>query len=321
MEDKLKLLKEREAEYPIVSVIIPTYNRAEFVGAAIASVLGQTFSRFELIVIDDGSSDATDQVIRSFHDPRLTFVRQENQGRSAARNRAIRMARGKYIAFLDSDDEYLQDKLFLQVTYMEAHPEVGMLYTSAQCINADGEPLEQHTYKADIEGDIYRDVAFFRPVTITLPTVMLRREVLEAAGLFDEAMERFEDTDLWRRIAKRFRVGVIERSTCRLRTHPENELASQNPDRITAAIEYYVDKIFREDVDIDTAFLKRGASGLFEYYGKAFLTVPGWRRRGIQLLGRAIFLFPARAAHIMIAGTGLVVRSVAQHGFMLHRSG
>lgn len=312
MENRLKQLERREKECPVVSIVIPTYNRAEFIGAAIASVLGQSYGCLELIVIDDGSTDETAQVVGSFRDPRLRFVRQENQGRSAARNCAIRMTRGRYIAFLDSDDEYMQDKLLLQVAYMDSHPEVGMIYTSAQCINAAGDMLEGHVYEATVGGDIYRDVAFFRPVTITLPTVMLRREVLDTVGLFDEVMERFEDTDLWRRIAKRFYVGVIESPTCRLRTHNQNHLLSQNPDQIAAAIDYYVGKIFREDVDMDPTFLKRGASGLFEYYGKAFVSVAGWRLRGIVLLGHAILLSPGRVVHVMLAGTGSLLRSLVR---------
>lgn len=309
-------LEKREGDGPVVSVVIPTYNRVEFIGAAISSVLGQSYECFELIVVDDGSTDLTAQVVLSFTDSRLIFIKQENQGRSAARNRAIAMARGRYIAFLDSDDEYLQDKLLLQVAYMDSHPEVGLLYTSAQCINATGETMVDHDYMATVEGNIYREIAFFRPVTITLPTVMLRREVLDKVGGFDVAMERFEDTDLWRRIAKQFRVGVIESSTCRLRTHASNALISQDPGRITEAIEYYVAKVFREDTDVDAAFRRQGASKLFTYYGKAFISVPGWRRRGFALLGRAILLCQTRTVHVMFDGAGTLLRSLVHQYFV-----
>jgi glycosyltransferase involved in cell wall biosynthesis len=310
------LMKGGKDIAPVVSIIMPTYNRAEFISAAISSVLRQTYESFELIVIDDGSTDETAQVIRSFTDQRVLFVRQANHGRSAARNRALGMARGRYIAFLDSDDEYLPDKLSLQVAYMDRHPDIGMIYTSAQCINAAGEPLDGYDYVATAQGNIYRDIAFFRPVTITLPTVMLRREVLDIVGLFDVAMERFEDTDLWRRIAKRFRIGVIESPTCRLRTHTTNILISQNPELVVAAIDYYVSKIFQEDADVEISFLRHGASGLYAYYGKAFVSVPGWRRRGFALISRAILLCPSRIAHVAFAGMGSLLRSLIRQYFV-----
>lgn len=299
----------------MVSVIIPTFNRAELLGKAVGSVLAQTYTDFELFVVDDGSTDRTADVVGAFNDARIVFLRQENRGRSAARNRAIALSRGRYVAFLDSDDEYLDHKLSCQVAYMDTHPEVGMVYTSAHCIDEGGNLLERHAYTASVEGNIYKDVAFFQPVTITLPTVMVRREILQLVGLFDEAMERFEDTDLWRRIAKRFLVGVIKEPTCKLRTHADNALTAQSAAKIIKAIEYYVEKIFREDADVEAAYLRNGASRLFEYYGKAFLGVPRWRREGAGLLIRAVTLAPRRCVVVAMVGfraaLGPLVRQVA----------
>jgi glycosyltransferase involved in cell wall biosynthesis len=284
---------------PTVSVIIPTYNRARFIREAIESVVEQSFSDLELIVIDDGSTDETAEIVGAFNDKRLNFVRQENRGRSAARNRAIASARGRYIAFLDSDDMYLRDKLAKQVSYMDLHPELGMIYTSATCIDGEGKPLDSERYKAWAEGQIYKQVAFFQPVTITLPTVMVRREVLDTVGGFDEAMNRFEDTDLWRRIAKHHRIGMLVQPTCILRTHDDNTLQSQDPAKIVEAIEYYIAKIFRDDADVGVAFLKQGASRLCEYYGRAFMSVPEWRRLGMMLTKKSIAYEPKRTVGIV----------------------
>lgn len=297
---------------PAVSVILPTYNRAAFLGEAVASVLAQSFRNFELIIIDDGSSDSTAEVVCSFIDPRLVFLQQENRGRSAARNRALGMARGRYIAFLDSDDVYLEDKLERQIAYMERRPDVDMIYTSAYCIDERGNLLEGRNYVATVEGNIYEEVAFFQPVTITLPTVMVRREVIENVGGFDEAMDRFEDTDLWRRIAKKHRIGIIKEPTCRLRTHTDNTLRSQDPAKIIAAIEYYVAKIFQEDADMDAAFLRRGASLLYEYYGLAFVSVPAWRHHGFALLRKSILSCPPRFAAVAKAGLKVFAGSLAR---------
>ena len=271
---------------PVVSVILPTYNRGNFIGEAVESVLSQGFTRFELIVVDDGSSDNTAEVIQGLADPRVIYLRQANKGRSNARNHALSRARGRYIAFLDSDDLYMPGKLAMQVEYLDAHPATGMVYTSAHCIDYSGNPLPEN-YRASVSGWIYTSIAFFRPVTITLPTVMARRELFEKAGGFDENMHRFEDTDMWRRISKLARIDAMPAFTCRLRTHTENSLAAQDPAQIVGALDYYVRKILAEDTAVGTLVKKRGIGSLYYYYGRAFLTVPAWKAAGRQLLRTA----------------------------------
>lgn len=299
----------------MVSIILPTYNRAEFLGEAISSVLGQSFKNFELIVVDDGSTDRTPQLVKQFTDSRLIYIAQSNKGRSAARNNGLLNARGCYIAFLDSDDVYLEGKLEIQAAYMDKYPEFGMIYTSAYCIDSKGKRLDEQPYFALAEGNIYKQIAFFQPLTITLPTVMIRREVLDAVGNFDEAMERFEDTDLWRRIAKRYQVGAINVPTCLLRTHEDNTLAAQDPKRIVEAVDYYAAKIFQEDADIDHNFLRDGACRLYEYYAKALLSIPGWRYHGIYMLKKALSFRPDKSVSILFSGVRAVLGSVVRQRF------
>lgn len=292
-----------------VSIVIPTFNRAKFIGDAIISVLTQSFQNFELIIIDDGSTDSTVDIVNAFNDPRIILLRQQNSGRSVARNKGLRVARGRYIAFLDSDDVYLEGKLEIQAAYMDKYPEFGMIYTSAYCIDSKGKRLDEQPYFALAEGNIYKQIAFFQPLTITLPTVMIRREVLDAVGNFDEAMERFEDTDLWRRIAKRYQVGAINVPTCLLRTHEDNTLAAQDPKRIVEAVDYYAAKIFQEDADIDHNFLREGACRLYEYYAKALLSIPGWRYHGIYMLKKALSFRPDKSVAILFSGARAVLGS------------
>lgn len=277
---------------PKVSVIIPTYNREKFIGAAIKSVLDQTYKDFEIIVIDDGSTDGTADVVKEFNSEKIRYIYQSNQGRSRARNHALELAQGRYIAFLDSDDMYLPEKLGMQVDFMDRRPDCGMVYTSAYCIDENGNSLP-HVYEAKVSGWIYKDIAFFVPVTITLPTVMARHEVFEAVGGFDENMERFEDTDMWRRISKTFQIGAMGTFTCLLRTHIENSLITQNPERILAAVEYYVRKIEREDVDVAWLVRRRGVAMLYTYYGGALMSIPAWRKQGYMLLLKAVRNWPA----------------------------
>jgi glycosyltransferase involved in cell wall biosynthesis len=275
---------------PRVSVIIPTYNRANYIGQAVASALGQTYRDIEVVVVDDGSTDATAEVLGSFMDSRLVRIQQENAGRSRARNVAINAARGEYITFLDSDDYYLPSKIELQVSYLNANPDVGMVYTSAACIDDDGQSLS-HTYRALLSGWIYPSIAFFIPHTITLPTVMVRREVLSTVGPFDENLERFEDTDMWRRVAKRVSVAGIDEITCHVRTHSGNRLESLDPTKIVAALDRYIAKVLAEDTDVEQSILQAGARRLSEHYGTAMLNVPDFAATGEQLLRKGVAYF------------------------------
>jgi glycosyltransferase involved in cell wall biosynthesis len=275
---------------PRVSIIIPTYNRANFLGEAVASALGQDYQDIEVIVIDDGSTDETKSVLETFGDPRLICVRQENRGRSRARNRAIAMARGAYITFLDSDDYYLPSKVGTQVAFLDANPQYGMAYMSAFCVDDHRQALDE-TYRASVSGRIYPQIAFYHPHTITLPTVMVRREILAQVGMFDEAMQRFEDTDMWRRISKVASIAGIDEIGCHARTHVENKLASQDPTAIASAIDYYAAKIRSEDKDADPLVVGAGIRRLYAFYARAMRTVKAFEPMGTRLdnQGRAYF--------------------------------
>ena len=267
----------------LVSVIIPTYNREHLIEESVRSVLAQTYTNFEILVVDDGSTDNTEEVVAAITDPRLRYIHQPNRGRSNARNHALTLAKGKYITFLDSDDLYLPNKIELQIDYLKSHLGTGMVYTSAHCINDRGEILA-HKYVASLSGLIYESIAFFTPVTITLPTVMTYKHVMDHVGGFDEMLHRFEDTDMWRRISKYCRIDAMPEYTCLLRTHDDNSLLNQNPDDIATALNCYATKILNEDTDIPLAIRKKGLAGLYLYYGQALLTIPHWKINGFKLL-------------------------------------
>lgn len=271
---------------PRVSVIIPTFNRAGYIEEAVRSVLSQAYRKLEVIVVDDGSTDDTERIIEAISDSRLHYVRQLKSGRSKARNRALSIARGDYIAFLDSDDLYLPGKIELQVAYLDTHPAVKMIYTSAYCIDAAGEMLE-HKYEAAVSGMIYEKIAFFVPVTITLPTVMVRKEIFSHVGGFDENMDRFEDTDMWRRISRSCRIDAMPEFTCKLRTHADNSLLKQDPLQIASALEYYSSKILKEDQEVGLRIREKGLAGLYGYYGAALKTVPHFAHVGERLMRTA----------------------------------
>ena len=272
----------QSAARPRVSIIIPTYNRANFLGDAVASALGQDYQDIEVIVIDDGSTDETKDVLATFRDRRLVCVRQDNAGRSRARNRAIAMARGEYITFLDSDDYYLPSKVGTQVAFLDANPEYGMAYMSGLCVDDDRQALNM-TYHASISGKIYPQIAFYCPHTITLPNVIVRKEILQQVGPFDEAMQRFEDTDLWRRVSKITSIAGIDEIGCHIRTHAGNTLQACDPESISSAIDYYVAKIQAEDKDVDPLVVGAGICRLYELYGAAMKSVKAFEPIGMRL--------------------------------------
>lgn len=272
LKEQLSNQQMQQEQLEKVSVIIPTYNRAQFIEASIRSVLNQSYTNLEVIVIDDGSTDTTQDIVTQIGDPRLLYIKQSNHGRSHARNQGLNTATGHYIAFLDSDDLYLPNKIALQVEYLKNHPYTGLVYTSAHLIDEHDKELPNR-YQATRSGCIYEHIAFFTPETITLPTVMTYKAIIEDAGKFDENMYRFEDTDLWRRIAKNYRIDALETPTCLLRTHQGNSLHNQDPEHIVRALEYYATKILKEDANISEPIKRAGLWRLYVYYAKAFATL------------------------------------------------
>jgi glycosyltransferase involved in cell wall biosynthesis len=191
--------------FPMISAIIPTFNRAAFLREAIDSVLAQTEKDIELIVVDDGSTDDTRALVAEYGD-RLCYVFQPNAGASAARNRGIGCAAGKFITFLDSDDLWLPRKLARQMEWMAAHPNLLLCYTDEIWIRR-GVRVNQRNIHAKSGGWIY---PLCLPRCIISPSsVLMRRELFDEVGLFDERLPVCEDYDLWLRVASRFEVGFI----------------------------------------------------------------------------------------------------------------
>ena len=194
---------------PTVSVIIPTYNRAHLIGRAIQSVLNQTYQDFELFVVDDGSTDNTEEVIKSFRDERIRYIRHEkNKGGSAARNTGIKAARGKYIAFQDSDDEWLKDKLEKQVKAMRnLDPGVwGGMYCGFYAIINKRIVVIRATKKGNLKKELLS-----KKLNIgASSTLLFSREAIEEIGFFDENFERHQDWEYLIRFFRRYKLFAIE---------------------------------------------------------------------------------------------------------------
>ena len=208
---------------PKISVIVPTYNRADLLPQALASVLGQSYGDFELLVVDDGSTDNTADVVARIGDSRIVTIAQEHSGLPAVgRNTGMRRAAGTFIAFLNSDDLWLPDKLAQQVVLMEANPVLGLSYTNCYRFTDDPtrhEPTPLLRPQDMLSGDVF-DQFYGRPKIPNL-TVMIRSAVVADVGYFDEdpQLKANEDYEYWLRIAARYPFGHITAPLALYRAH------------------------------------------------------------------------------------------------------
>jgi glycosyltransferase involved in cell wall biosynthesis len=217
----------------LVSVVIPAYNSARFVHEAVQSALEQTYSNTEIIVVDDGSTDATTRVLEQFRG-RIRYIYQENRGLSAARNAGIAIANGDFVCFLDADDLWAAGKLELQVAFMKQHRDIGLVFTGYEKFTDNGARYAPLYRVATSEKDPARTFsgaeAFIRLVHanfIMVSTVMVRKECFEKTGLFDTSLAAVEDRDMWLRISANFNIACLPAILARKRVHGLNMSADQ----------------------------------------------------------------------------------------------
>lgn len=226
---------------PIVSVIIPTYNRGHFVADALASVLTQTYRRFEVIVVDDGSTDDTRQRVAAF-EGRVRYIYQPNAGLSAARNTAIRASRGVLLALLDDDDVWLPRKLERQVALMEADPGIGVAYGWWACVDEAGMLLPQ-TQQSTHHGLVFAELLLGNFVAPS--TTLIRRVCFDHVGLYDTELKGAEDWDLLLRVAKAgYPFACVPEILMHYRLH-SNQLSGDN-DKLIADSRCVLAKTFAQ---------------------------------------------------------------------------
>lgn len=252
-----------------VSVIIPCYNQAHFLKEAIESVLGQTYQRFEIIVIDDGSMDNTSEVANSWSGVRC--IRQENQGLPASRNVGLRESKGDYLIFLDSDDRLLPEALEIGVECLRAHPESAFVFGLCDVIAGDGSLL--HTQKPWVESDHY--LALLRHNDIWCPaTVMYRRAIFESAGGFNTSLKPSgsEDYDLYFRIVRNFKVYCHNKLIAEYRRHGMN-MSGNHARMLSATLAVY--RTQRDYVKGNRQYeeaYKKGITHWQDFWGESLVT-------------------------------------------------
>lgn len=240
---------------PTVSVIIPTYNREQLLGRAIQSVLAQTYQDFELIIVDDGSTDNTERLVKSFNSEKIRYIwHRENKGTSAARNTGIQSAKGDYIALQDSDDEWLPDKLEKQMrAFATAPPEVGIVYSGFHMIITNKRKYKPSPSITPKDGDIFSSI-LKGEYLVSPQTTVVKRECFERAGMFDEALSSIEDWELFLRFSKHYQFKYINEPL--VLYYPQPDSMSRNK---SATIKVYklILKRYFEDIKQDKKLLAR----------------------------------------------------------------
>jgi glycosyltransferase involved in cell wall biosynthesis len=233
---------------PTVSVIIPTYNRENLIVRAIYSVLKQTYQDFEIIVVDDGSTDHTEDVIRQLQnkEKRIIYIKnKKNKGAATARNTGISEAKGKYVAFQDSDDEWLSGKLEKQMKMFKKAPlEIGVIYTGFWRIEGDKKEYIPSDKIIKKEGDIH--IELLKGNFVTTQSIVVRKECFGKVGMFEEDLPRLQDWELVLRLSKYYHFKCIDEPL--LVSHHTPDSISANDEALIKAYELIINKHYQDFV-------------------------------------------------------------------------
>jgi glycosyltransferase involved in cell wall biosynthesis len=230
-----------------VDVVMAAYNAARYLPTSIESVLAQTMPDWHIVLVDDGSTDDTETVAREYKQRlgyRMTYVRQQNGGPSAARNTAIRASSSPLIAMLDADDLWLPDRLARAVEIFGRDAEVGLTYGGITRFREPDITVDTFYGNAGKAEGYVAERIYTRSMEVPCSSVTIRRECLDSAGMFDETMHATEDRDLWLRIAQRYKVGFVPEVLVRYRMSASSQ--SADPSRMLQTQRFFIEKHYGE---------------------------------------------------------------------------
>jgi len=230
---------------PKVTVLVPSYNAAHFLPISIGSALSQSFQDFEIIVVDDGSSDNTKDIVQVFIDKypgKIHYFWQENKGLAVARNTGIAQSHGEYLALLDADDKWLPCRLEEGVKVLDADASVGLVHGNIIYIDANNKETSAAKRNVQFLNGYIFDNIFLRKADIACPTVLFRRSCCDDIGTFDVKLSRLgcEDRDLWLRLASKYKIIHIDKILSYYRVSPQS--MSNNLNKMLEARFYVIDK-------------------------------------------------------------------------------
>lgn len=222
----------------MVSVVIPTYNRAHIIQDSLDSAYAQSYRPLEVVVVDDGSNDDTEAIVKTWINEHLNdvqfsvvYLHQENQGGNPARNNGIRHARGQYVAFLDSDDLWHAEKVRKQIRVFESDPEIGGVYCGVQHVDLASGRIIEPSNRSYPTGRLFEQV-LVKDITAPTSAYIIKKQVFEMAGYFDDELQARQDWDMWIRLASKFKIGCVpevlvdfrEHSGVRTHSNPSKEI-------------------------------------------------------------------------------------------------
>jgi glycosyltransferase involved in cell wall biosynthesis len=270
---------------PRVSIVMPAYNYGRYLAGAVQSVLAQTFADWELLIVDDGSTDHTADVVRPFlADPRVRYLPQANQGPAVARNNGIAQARGQFVAFLDADDRWLPPKLERQLALIEKRLAVGLVYAPRRVIDPEGREREYRQpamYRGRVLAELFRDNF------VCFSSVLVRREALSRAGGFDTKVAHSEDWELLLRLAAEWEFDYVDEPLVLYRTGHGN-LSSQTDKRYRAVCA--IMRRFLATVQLPRPLVRRAWAETYSHW--AYVSRERSPGRAAALLARALWHRP-----------------------------
>ena len=283
---------------PLVSVVIASYNYGRFLPAAVESALRQTHSPLEVVVVDDGSMDGSEEVLDSFRD-RVNVIRQANRGVSGARNRGIESCRGELVAFLDADDVWLPEKLERQVERLE-RPSVGMVCCELELMDEQGQSLGRTTTRR-FDGATLEELALLRGPGVpgAGSSALVRREVLDEVGFFDETLSTSADWDFCRRVACRWDIDIVREPLVRYRQHAS--AMHRSVELFERDVLRCFEKMFSDPAARAVHPLRRRC------YGNLYLTLAGSHLhaghvgKGLRYLARGVLCWPPGLSYALSA--------------------
>ena len=205
---------------PLVSVIVPVYNGEKYIAETIQSALDQTYKNLEIIVVDDGSTDSTADIVKSFNDERIIYLHQQNSGANVARNYGINASKGEFIAPLDADDIWLPHKIEAQVNEFSKDPEIGLVYSWVYFMDPEGKILSKKEIR--VQGDHYLSLLTSNYL-ICGSITLIKKECFEKVGYFGQSTDACQEWELGLRIARKYKFGCVQDYVCKYRIHPESE--------------------------------------------------------------------------------------------------
>jgi glycosyltransferase involved in cell wall biosynthesis len=244
---------------PRVSVVIPAHNAMNYLPETVECVLAQTLTDFELLIVNDGSSDTIVEWAAQMTDPRVKLISQEKQGAPIARNTGISQAQGDYIALLDADDLWHPTKLEKQVRYLDEHPEVGLVYVWTALIDGQGRPTGV-VWTSHVEGYVWEHFVVTDGMLGNGSVAMIRRCCFEVVGLFDPTLEGYQDKDLCLRIAAKYPFGVVKEVLNFYRKHASSMTSVNKQATILKAFRKVTEKAF-ESAPFELLYLRNRCYG------------------------------------------------------------